>query len=291
MEVNQAVHCQNILGEGPIWHPEEQALYWVDIDGKLIQRFFPSSSKVETFPVPKKVSVLAIGEKGGFIAGAEDGIYFWDTYSNHLEFLTDPEPGKTNARFNDGKVDARGRFWIGTMTPTGATSSLYCLYFGDYLDLYLEQMIENVTISNGIGWSPDSRLMYYVDSLRYTVFSYNFDLENGKISKRRVFFKSNPEMGIPDGLTVDTEGYIWLALYDGWKVIRINPAGKVDIEIQMPVSRPSSCAFGGEDMDKLYITSISEGLNKAQRKKEPLAGDLFVVHTPVRGKPEPKFTG
>jgi len=287
VKVNQAVHCQNILGEGPIWHPEEQTLYWVDINGKLIQRFFPSTKKVETFAVPHKVSVIAPREKGGFIAGAEDGFYFWNPEDTYLEFIANPEPGKTDARFNDGKVDERGRFWAGTMTAEGATSSLYRLD----KDLQLKRMIVGVTISNGIGWSPDSHLMYYVDSLQYSIFLYDFDLECGEISNRRVFFQSNPTMGVPDGLTVDSEGYIWLALYNGWKVIRINPKGKVDRELEMPVSRPSSCAFGGKNMDDLYITSISEGLDVGQREKEPLAGDLFVVRTPVCGKTQHHFAG
>jgi sugar lactone lactonase YvrE len=291
MEVKQAVHCQNILGEGPIWVPVEGALYWVDIDGKKIQRFFPKNRKYESFSVTKKVSVLAPYKNGGFIVGAEDGLYSWDTGTNQLDFIFHPEAGKSNARFNDGKVDRGGRFWVGTMTPEGATSALYRLEFNRLEgDLSIKKMIEDVTISNGIGWSPNNEIMYYVDSLRYRVFKFDFDLKSGEISKRRVFYKSNAKLGVPDGLTVDSEGYIWLAIYDGWKIIRINPSGKVDAEINMPVSRPSSCAFGGKNLDMLYITSISEGLNEEQQEEQPLAGDLFVVQTDSRGIAEPMFS-
>jgi len=286
----QPVHvyaCQNILGEGPLWHPKEKAIYWVDILGKTIQRYYPATKRYETFDTPFQIGFIAFREKGGIVCGTENGFYFWDIDSKAMDFIAHPEKGKKNARFNDGKVDRMGRLWAGTMTSQGATSALYRLDN----NLKVSKMVEKVTISNGIGWSPDNTLMYYADSNRYIIYCFDFNIHSGIISNRRTFVQLDGNQGVPDGLTVDSEGHIWCAIYDGWKVIRFAPTGEVSEEIKMPVSRPSSCIFGGEDMDELYITSISEGLSDRQKEKEPLAGDLFKVKTKVKGIPEPLFAG
>lgn len=287
MEVKNIVACQNILGEGPLWNPEEQAIYWVDINGQKIQRFFPETKKYEAFEVPKKVCVIAFRQKSGIICGAEDGFYFWDAITKKMEFINHPEKGKSEARFNDGKVDRMGRFWAGTMTFQGASSALYRMD----KDLSVHQMDSGITISNGVGWSPDNKTMYFVDSMRYVIYAYDFDLATGSISHRRDFIQLKESIGIPDGLTVDSEGYIWCAIYDGWKVMRFDPAGKVDSEVTMPVSKPSSVMFGGKDLDELYITSIADGLSLDEKAGQPMAGDLFMVKPGVKGLAEPEFAG
>ena len=210
---------------------------------KKIQRFFPETKKYEVFDMPIKICLMAFRSKGGMILGAEDGIYFWDPGSKKLDFITHPEKGKTEARFNDGKVDRKGRLWAGTMTFQGASSSLYRMD----ADLSVHQMETGVTISNGVGWSPDNKIMYFVDSIRYVVYAYDFDFEKGSLSNRRVFVQMAESFGIPDGLTVDSEGCVWVAIYGGWKVMRYDPAGKVAAEIPFPVSKPSSCMFGGKE--------------------------------------------
>ena len=278
---------QNILGEGPLWNVKEQAIYWVDIDGKKIQRFYPETQKYESFDVPVKVCLMAFRKRGGMICGTEDGFYFWDHETQKMDFITHPEKGKKESRFNDGKVDRKGRLWAGTMTFEGATSALYRM--GS--NLGVKKMISDITISNGIGWSPDNSIMYYVDSLRYVISAYDFDLETGSISNQRPFIQMDAKFGIPDGLTVDSEGYVWCAIYGAWKVIRYDPSGKVAAEIKMPVSKPSSCMFGGKDLDELYVTSISEGLSEEDKAKESMAGDLFMIKTDVKGLPEPEFAG
>ncbi|MDO9546135.1 MAG: SMP-30/gluconolactonase/LRE family protein [Pelolinea sp.] len=287
MEPINVYPSQNILGEGPIWSTKEQVIYWVDIDGMKIQRYFPATNKYEAFSMPIKVTLLAFRKSGGFICGTENGFYFWDPYTQNMEFITHPESGKKEARFNDGKVDRKGRLWAGTMTAQGATSSLYRME----ADLSVETMLSNVTISNGIGWSPDNSIMYYVDSLRYLISAFDYDLAAGTISNQRPFVQLTAEVGVPDGLTVDSKGYVWVAIYDGWKVMRYDQSGKTAAEIKMPVSRPSSCAFGGKELDELYITSISEGLSEEDKTKEPMAGDLFMVKTNVKGIAEPEFSG
>jgi L-arabinonolactonase len=287
MQPEQVVHCQNIVGEGPLWNMKEQAIYWVDIDGKKIQRYFTQTKTYESFDMPAKICLMAFRTQGGMIVGAEDGLYFWDSAENKLDFITHPEKGKSEARFNDGKVDRRGRLWAGTMTFEGASSSLYRVD----ADLSVHRMETGVTISNGVGWSPDNRTMYFVDSIRYVIYAYDFDLETGAITNRRPFVKLDKSFGIPDGLTVDSEGYVWCAIYGGWKVMRYDPQGKVAAEIQFPVSKPSSCMFGGQDLDELYVTSISEGLSDEEKLQQPMTGDLFVIKTNVKGLPEPDFAG
>ena len=278
MEAQHVYPAQNILGEGPLWSVKEQALYWVDIDGKKIQRFSPATKNYQTFSVPIKVTLLAFRKAGGFICGTENGFYFWDTNTQNLEFISHPETDKKESRFNDGKVDRGGRLWAGTMTAQGASSALYRMDG----DLSITSMLSNITISNGIGWSPDSRIMYYVDSLRYVIHAFDFDINLGTISQKRPFVQLSTDDGVPDGLTVDSEGYVWCAIYDGWKVMRYNPAGRTAAEIKMPVARPSSCAFGGKNLNELYITTISEGLTAAQKQDQPTAGDLFMVKNPCK---------
>jgi len=278
---------QNILGEGPLWSVEEQAIYWVDIDGKKIQRFYPETGKYDSFDVPVKVCLMAFREKGGLICGTEDGFYFWNIETQKMDFITNPEKGKKKARFNDGKVDRKGRLWAGTMTFEGATSALYRMN----PDLNVKKMVPEITISNGIGWSPDDSIMYFVDSLRYVINAFDYDLPTGTISNQQPFVQMDADFGIPDGLTVDSEGYVWCAIYGAWKVMRYDPLGNIAAEIRMPVSQPSSCMFGGKELNELYITSISEGLSEEDKVKEPMAGDLFMIKTDIQGLPEPKFAG
>jgi len=287
MQIVQVIACDNILGEGPLWVPQEKALYWVDIDGCLIQRFSSITNTYEAFQQPCKVSMLAMRAQGGFVAASENGLYFWQPSDNQLTFITHPEQGKKEARFNDGKVDSGGRLWAGTMTPQGASSALYRLD----PDLTIRRMLKEVTISNGIGWSPDQRSMYHADSNRRTIFAYDYDDSSGEITNRRVFAELAQNEGVPDGLTVDSQGCLWCAIYDGWCLLRFDPDGKRMATIRMPVARPSSCIFGGEALNLLYVTSISEGLSAQQREQQPLAGDVFVFETDCSGIPEPKFLG
>ncbi|MCD4671682.1 MAG: SMP-30/gluconolactonase/LRE family protein [Anaerolineaceae bacterium] len=287
MEAVHVLSSQNTIGEGPLWNEEEQALYWVDIAGQTINRYWSATGKHESYPVEAQVGVIAFRQAGGFIAAGSTGYSFWDIGKKKLEPILDPESDNPDSRFNDGKVDRKGRFWAGTMTPEGAVSSLYRIN----ADLSIHKMESGITISNGIGWSPDNRTMYFADSLRYVIYTYDYDLETGTAENRRDLIKVEPEYGIPDGLTVDSEGYIWCAFYAGSKVTRFDPQGKIDLEVALPVSQPTSCIFGGKDYTDLYITSAWNGLTEEERKKQPQAGDIFMVKTNVRGLPEPKFAG
>jgi len=284
----QVLPSQNILGESPVWNQDERALYWVDIEGKTIQRYWPENGKSETFQVGIKIGAIAFREKGGLVVATDRGLGFWDPEYNKVEIFANPENGKTGARFNDGKVDRKGRFWIGTMTPEGATSSLYRLD----PDLTLNTLETGITVSNGIGWSPDNGTMYFTDSRKFVIYAYDFDLDAGNISNRRVLLNFSEYGGLPDGLTVDSEGYLWSAICFCGRIVRISPEGRIVLEFHLPVNLTTSITFGGKDYRDLYITTGWITLSENERKKnQPHAGDLFHISPGVQGLPEPKFSG
>ena len=287
MQVKQVLACRNDLGEGPLWSTRDKTLHWLDINQSKIYRYYPASGKQKIYDMPIKVTALAQRRMGGFICATEKGFHFWNSTSPELRPISNPEEGKEGARFNDGKVDRQGRFWAGTMDPRNATSALYRLD----PDFHVQRMLGDITISNGIGWSPDNRRMYYADTLRYTIYDFRFDLESGEINNQRVFVRVEPDYGVPDGLTVDSQGFVWVAFYDGWKIVRYKPDGEVDMLIEMPVARPTCPAFGGEDLDELYITTAIDGLSPVELEKQPMAGDLFMLKAGIKGLPEPRFAG
>jgi sugar lactone lactonase YvrE len=287
MEAKHVLAAQNIIGEGPVWNERGHALYWVDIGGKTINRLWPKSGEAEAFSVDAEVGVFAFRESGGLVTAGSTGFSFWSPEDGKLEHISDPESDNPASRFNDGKVDRNGRFWAGTMTAEGSVSSLYRMD----ADLSVHQMETGLTISNGIGWSPDNQTMYFVDSMRYVIHEYDFDPASGTIANRRSFVSVDEAYGIPDGLTIDREGYVWCAFYAGSKVTRFDPDGEIDLEVAMPVTQPTSCIFGGEDYTDLYVTSAWNGLTDEERKDQPLAGDLFVIETDTEGLPEPRFAG
>ncbi|MFN2150563.1 MAG: SMP-30/gluconolactonase/LRE family protein, partial [Anaerolineales bacterium] len=200
----------------------------------------------------------------------------------------DPEADQPYTRFNDGKCDRSGRFWAGTMDE-GNPNTRGALYrldpSGD-----CQIMQAGIGISNGLGWSPDNRIMYYTDSIKHQIYAYDFDLQSGTIRNRRVFAET-PQEYVPDGLAVDAEGHIWSAKWDGWKVVRYAPDGSVDSEIELPVQRPTSCTFGGPELKHLYITSARDGLTAQELARQPEAGNILVLETSTHGLPEPRFGG
>ena len=292
MEAKSLISSQNQLGESPLWSVEEQVLYWVDIYGKRIERYNPQTEERQTFHLPCQVGTVAFREKGGFILATDQGFATWDGKSEHVEWLLNPEKGKPFYRFNDGKVDPGGRFWAGTMydgeqldpRPTG---SLYRLD----PDMSIHTKATGVLISNGIGWSPDHRVMYYTDSVLKTIYAYDYDPASGEVANRRLFVHTPDEPGDPDGLTVDSQGFIWSARWNGWKVTRYDPAGRLEREIKVPTACPSSVMFGGSNLKDLYITSAWKELSPEERNVQPLAGNLFRISVEVQGLPEFKFAG
>jgi sugar lactone lactonase YvrE len=290
-EVEHVLEIRNVLGEGPVWDSQAGLLYWVNfIEQYQILRFSPQTRGLEVFDTPMPVMALGIKESGGFIAATAKGIAHWDIQRNRFEPFCNPLAGRDGLRFNDAAMDSRGRFWVGTMNdanPKGPDGELYCLYGDGSFQL----KDRDITVANGIGWSPDRTIMYFTDSFRYCIYAYDYSADAGTISNRRIFVQTPPEGGVPDGLTVDAEGFVWSAYCFGWKVVRYNPEGKVDREYRLPVANPTSCAFGGKNLDELYITSAALGLNEEDKRRHPQSGDLFCLRAGITGMDEPRFAG
>lgn len=277
--------CQ--LGEGPLWHPGEKRLYGVDIERRMIWRVDPIDGRSEQYALPVQVGCLGLRVQDDFVLATEHGFGFWQPNEGKWSPIEDPEADRPQARFNDGAVDPAGRFWAGTMTPKGFENSLYRLD----PDQSVHKMETDIGISNGIDWSPDGKTMYFTDSPRKVIYVYDYDPDSGEIENRRTWVDSNEEAGVPDGLCVDSAGCIWSARWDGWRIIRYDPQGQRMLDIPLPVQRPTSCAFGGTDLQTLFITSAWSGLTKRERHQQPFAGDLFIVQPDEPGQEPNRFKG
>jgi sugar lactone lactonase YvrE len=283
---------QDMVGESPVWSVDEQALYWVDILGCRFHRYHPETSKYETYTVDVSIGAIALRSSGGLVMGTGKGFATYDLNTSTITFLAHPEADSPHMRFNDGNVDCRGSFWAGTMSNLSENLDLLQgkLYRLDP-DGSVHIMDTGFALINGMGWSPNNTQMYVVDSARKVVYLYDFDLSSSTITNRRLFLNTSEMAGVPDGLTVDSEGAVWIAFWDGWKIIRFDPGGKRIGQIDLPVQCPTSCAFGGRHFDELYITSAWEELSEEQRTSQPFAGDLFRLRTGNSGLPQPLFLG
>jgi sugar lactone lactonase YvrE len=286
-QVERLLPVRNQLGEGPLWRTDEQALYWVDIEGKAYHRYIPATGEQERVEVGVLLGVMRFRRSGGMVMATSAGIQLWDDKAHQLTPIANPEKGKPNARFNDGAVDPQGRFWAGTMAPGAPSSALYRLD----TDHRLQKIDEPFGTSNGIGWSLDGRTLYFTDSPAKMIYAYDFDPASGNATYRRPFIHTPQEPGFPDGLIVDGQGFLWSARWGGWKINRYDPAGKLERVISMPVEFPTSCVFGGPDLTELYITSAWTELGEQGKDAQPWAGDIFRLHTDIRGQVEPFYAG
>ncbi len=287
--VRAVLRAGAILGEGALWDVADQALYWVDIKGRLVHRYDPATGEDRRWPVPADVGSLAIRQAGGFVLALRSGFHFFDPATGVATPVAEPEPDRLENRFNDGKTDRQGRFWAGSMhdPETSPTGALYRLD----ADGSCRRLIDGIVCSNALCWSPDSRTMYHADTCARTVWAWDFDAERGDIANRRRFVEVPADEGAPDGATVDAEGFVWLAHWNGWRVTRYAPDGCVDRVVPLPVQRPTCPAFGGPSLDVLYVTSASIGLSPSERAAQPWAGGLLALEPGVRGLPEARFRG
>jgi L-arabinonolactonase len=288
-DVTCVLDCRSLLGEGPLWDVAEQRLYWVDIKSRLIHRFAPDTGVDETWATAEDVGSLALRERGGLVIALKSGFYFFDLAEGRARPAVLPGSEPANNRFNDGKTDRQGRFWAGSMDdgekrPTGGLFRLQP-------DLACRKMVDGIICSNALCWSPDSRLMYYADSWQRTVWVWDFDAATGEIDNRRVFLRVPEADGIPDGATVDSEGFLWIAQWGGWRVARYAPDGRLARTIMLPVQQPTCPMFGGPGLDVMYVTSASIRLDAEARARQPQAGSLFAVDAGVKGLPEARFKG
>ena len=276
-----------VLGEGPVWVAREEALYWVDIEGRKLFRT-DGQGAVRTWDVPIRIGSLAPRASCGFVAATERGFYSIDLEAKRFEPIGHPEEHRPANRFNDGKVDRSGHFWAGSMDSQEreATGALYRLD----PDLEWVRIEEGYRVTNGPAFSPDGQIMYHNDSARQVTYAFDLDAR-GNASNRREFRRFGEGDGYPDGMTVDVEGCLWIAFWDGWCVRRFSPDGEQLVELRVPVQRPTSCTFGGEDFATLFVTSARRDLKGTDLDKQPLAGGLFAADVGVSGIADVPFAG
>ena len=276
-----------LLSEGPRWHAERQELLWVDILGSLMHRATVTADgrcgEVTTVAFDRHVGAVAPVIGGGYVIAAGTGFLFLDQ-TGAIRELAQPEAGRTDVRMNDGVCDLQGRFWAGTMAydETPGAGSLYRLE----LDGSATTIHTGLTVSNGIGWSPDESTMYLNDSGTRSLYAFRFGGASGTISDHRTLVELDRGRGTPDGLTVDEEGGVWVALWDGGAVNRYASDGSLLETVELPVQRPTSCAFGGPELTTLFVTSAREGLDDRALADQPAAGRvLAITGLGVRGRP------
>lgn len=277
------------LGEGALWHPTENKLYWVNIEGRTLHIYDPVTKENQSFPVKERVGTVVPVKSGGALVALQNGIHFIDTNTGSLRFITNPLTNDS-IRFNDGKCDPSGRFWVGSMHlrfAEGAAS----LYRMDK-DRTIHKMLDGVTVSNGIAWTKNKKTMYYVDSHLRRIDAFDYNDADGTITNRRAVVTIPEGGGSPDGIALDAEGKIWAALWGANAVGRFDPqTGELLQKIEVPAPNVSSCAFGGKNLDTLYITTARGELSEAQLAAYPLSGGLFSVKPGVSGVPAEFYGG
>ncbi len=289
MQATPIFDLQLVHGEGPIWCAITKKFYCVDLLKGSYFKVDWESGKVEEFNVGQELGVIALCDNGKIVAGVRDGFGFYDEGSNIFELVPNsPEIEITERRMNDGAVDPRGRFFAGTMEYDGAnnTGKLYRLNHDHTWDI----LEENIFITNGMGWSPDGKTFYMIDTNKNVMYSYDYDLEYGTITNRKDHI-TWPDNEFPDGMTIDAEGGFWVAMWEGHKISHFNASGKWIEDIPLPVKHVTSCCFGGEDLQTLFITTSKLNLSKTERAENPMAGCCFKVETNIKGQMETRYKG
>jgi sugar lactone lactonase YvrE len=283
-----AVPVPSLLGESPMWHPSEQLLYYCDIPGRQLLRFDPRSGRRDTWDFDTEPSAVAPLPDGRLLLSLRSGIWRFDPATAAREQLAKAPYDTARQRFNDGKCDAKGRFWVGTICEPRepALGTMQCFAGGA-----LRQRFDGVSVSNGLAWSPDGGTLYWADTHLAAAYAFDFEPDSGALSRRRLLrqFALDPDrddyFGRPDGATVDREGCYWLAMYDGQRVLRLSPEGKILRQVLLPVRCPTMPAFGGHDLKTLYITTAREHRPARELQAQPLAGCVLALDVDVPGLP------
>ncbi len=279
-----------VLAEGPVWDQDTQRLYWIDIERGRLCRFDPASKSNQEWNLGTRVGFAVQSTRGDVLAGTQEGLIRFSCENGEGTAYANPEPDLPNNRFNDGKCDLQGRLWAGTMSviETETKGTLYRVTGADAV----KSQHGPVTISNGLAWSADASTMYYIDSPTRRVDAFDFNAETGEISGQRTAVALAEGIGYPDGMTIDAEGKLWVALWEGWGVGCFDPAtGEMIAKVEVPVACVTSCCFGGPDLTDLYITTASRDLKEEDRPTQPDAGGIFVARPGVKGTPSIRFNG
>ncbi|MGE5118036.1 MAG: SMP-30/gluconolactonase/LRE family protein [Betaproteobacteria bacterium] len=290
MPVERAVAEPALLGESPFWHPHEQRLYYCDIAGRELRVFDPADGRLARHAFASDVASAAPVEGGGVLLARRDGLWFFDPATGAERQLAVPPYDPAHERFNDGKCDPAGRFWCGTLRePRVPQAALYCLDGGR-----LERKADGITVSNGLGWSPDARTMYWADTKAHTLYALDYDRSSGAIAQRRVFARFAERApgaplerygGRPDGAAVDADGNVWLAMYEGARLVQLASDGTPRSEVALPVRCPTMPCFGGADLRTLYVTTARQHRPADELAHEPWAGCVLALRVDVPGLP------
>jgi sugar lactone lactonase YvrE len=289
LEVELVLDARAELGEAPCWDSNARLLLWVDITAGIVHRFDPETGHDEAFEVGQPVGAAVPTLSNRIGLALSDGFALLDVQTGRVDRIAEVDLDVSGTMMNDGKCDPAGRFWAGTRDIEGREpiGSLYRLD----IDHLVTRAVAGVTLSNGLGWSPDGRTMYYIDSTTYAIDAFDFDPSSGEPSGRRRLVDIPRDWGLPDGMTIDEEGALWVAFYGASSVRRFGSDGLLLAGVDLPVSLVTSCAFGGDDFSDLYVTSATGGLTPEQLKQQPHAGGLFHLRPGVRGLSAHPFAG
>lgn len=289
-EAQVKIPMESQLGEGALWDVRDRALYWVDILGSEVYRLDPEAGGPSSWQVGQHVTTVVVAEDGRLVLGLRHGFAWLDLSSGRVTSIVDPEPDNPDTRMNDGKCDPQGRFWAGTMVERGerGRGGLYCLG----ADLSLTRKLSGVSCSNGLVWTRDQRTFYYIDTPTHRIDAFDYEPTSGQIAARRTVAEIPRELGAPDGMAIDAEDRLWVALFGGSAVVCVDPRdGAVKARIEVGAQNVTSCAFGGPELRDLYITTARVGMSAQQLAELPQSGSLFCVTLPVAGVPSPRFAG
>jgi sugar lactone lactonase YvrE len=290
MEIEVALDAGATIGESPTWAPAERALYWIDIKAPALYRYDPETGGQRSWPMPSDIGAFGlILDPPGAVVALRQGMFRLDFASGSLTLLASPPFDPTLFRFNEGTCDTAGRFWVGVMfdplnvAASPRESSLHSFTLRDGL----RPEPDSARLHNGMAWSPDGRKFYLSHSEKQEVFAYAFDPASGRLGAREVFAKVPKALGLPDGAAIDDQGGYWCALHGGGRLRRYAATGAVDRDIALPASQPTMCAFAGDALETLYVTSATDKLTPEQRRREPLAGALLRFRPGERGVVRP----
>ncbi|MGJ7493327.1 SMP-30/gluconolactonase/LRE family protein [Variovorax sp. ZT4R33] len=289
------------LGESPFWHPDEQALYWLDIVACTVLRTRGAGSamRIERWPLPSEPGCMAPARSGGLVLGLRDGIYRARTWGAELQLLARAEHDTRTMRFNDGKCDPLGRFWAGTLNEAKdrASAALFCLDARGGATPTLTKRIDGATTANGLAFAPDARTLYWADTPSHAVRAWDWDAAANTLSGERVFARVAPKPagwsaeaggpydGRPDGATVSADGHYWVAMFEGAQLLRFAPGGERVDALPVPAQCPTMPCFGGDDLRTLFVTSAAKGRSDAERARLPATGSVFWTRTETPGLP------